>query len=248
MNGTAGETRALLDGIVRGLGHLPAQVDLLVCPPFTALAIAAEALRASGSPIELGGQDLHWEPRGAFTGEVSAAMLSDLGVRFVLVGHSERRTYFGERGETLLRKLRAALSGGLTPILCVGEQLEDREAGRTEAVLAVQLDETLQRLSADEAERVVLAYEPVWAIGTGRTASPEQAEEAHQRIREMIAGARGPDRAAKVRILYGGSVNGANATLLLGRPNVNGALVGGASLRADEFLAIARAAVDTLRG
>jgi triosephosphate isomerase (TIM) len=244
MNGTLRETRALLDEILGEMGELSASVDLLVFPPFTSLAAATDILRASRDAIAVGGQDLHWEGRGAFTGEISAAMLADAGARHVLVGHSERRTYFGETGETLLKKLRAAITGKLTPVLCIGETLEDRESSRTEAVLSAQLEETLLQLAPDEAAAVELAYEPVWAIGTGRTATPEQAEEAHRQIRGRIAAAHGRERASTVRILYGGSVNAENAASLLCREGVNGALVGGASLKAREFLAIARAARD----
>ena len=241
MNGTLGETRALLDEIAGGLAGAAGQVDLLVFPPFTALAAASELLRSSASSIRVGGQDLHWEGRGAYTGEISAAMLYDAGARYVLVGHSERRTLFAESGETLLRKLRAALKGRITPVFCIGESLPDREGGRTEAVLSAQLEEVLLQLPEEESRGIELAYEPVWAIGTGRTATPEQAEEAHAQIRARIAAAWGGDRAESTRILYGGSVNAENAAALLGRPGVNGALVGGASLKAKEFLAIARA-------
>jgi triosephosphate isomerase (TIM) len=244
MNGTLGEARSLLGEIVEGLADASTRVDVLVCPPFTCLAAASEFLRSAGSTILVGGQDLHWEGRGAYTGEVSAEMLGDAGARFVLVGHSERRTLFGETGETLLRKLRAALRGKLIPILCIGESLADRESGRTESVLSAQLEETLLQLSEKEAVGVEVAYEPVWAIGTGRTATPEQAEEAHRQIRARISAAHGVDRAGATRILYGGSVNGENAASLLCRPGVDGALVGGASLKAQDFLAIVRAGFD----
>lgn len=247
MNGTLGETRGLLGEIVAGLGDTAARVDLLVCPPFTALAAASQLLETAVPAIMVGGQDLHWEARGAYTGEISASMLADAGARYVLVGHSERRTLFGEAGETLLKKLRAALGGKLIPILCIGESLADREGGRMEQVLSAQLEETLFQLSDEESAGVELAYEPVWAIGTGRTATPEQAEEAHRHIRARISAAFGASRAGSTRILYGGSVNGENAESLLGRPGVDGALVGGASLKAREFLAIARAGFNTSR-
>jgi triosephosphate isomerase len=245
MNGTLGDAVALLHGVLEGLGDLPRRVDLLVCPPFTTLAATSDILRAARSPIQVGGQNLHWEERGAYTGEISAAMLADAGARYVLVGHSERRTYFAEKGDTLLRKMRAAMRGKLTPILCIGESLEDREAGRTESVLSFQLEETLLQFSEEESGGVELAYEPVWAIGTGRTATPEQAEEAHGQIRTRIAAAHGAARARATRILYGGSVNAENAASLLRRPGVDGALVGGASLKAADFLAIARAGFDS---
>jgi triosephosphate isomerase len=192
--------------------------------------------------VGLGAQDVHWEDKGAYTGEVSAPMLVDMGCRFVLVGHSERRIYFGESGAMLLSKLRAALRQELTPILCVGERLEEREAGETEQVLERQLAETLLQLEPGQAARVALAYEPVWAIGTGRTATPEQAGEAHAFLRRTMEAGIGAAPAREIPILYGGSVSGANAHSLLARPGIDGALVGGASLRPSEFLTIAGAA------
>jgi triosephosphate isomerase len=242
MNGTVGETRRLLEGISKDLGDLPERTDLLVIPPFTALAEAGRILRERAPAVALGAQNLHPEAKGAFTGEVSGGMLRDLGCAYVLVGHSERRTLFGERGDLLLRKLEAALRDGLIPILCIGENLEERESGRTHAVLEAQLEETLFRLDVEEAEGIVLAYEPVWAIGTGRTATPEQAEEAHAHLRTRVLERWGRDGAHALRILYGGSVTAANAAALMARPGVDGALVGGASLKAGDFLAIARGA------
>ncbi len=242
MNGTLGETRRLLEGISKDLADLPERTDLLVIPPFTALAEAGRILRERAPAIALGAQDLHAEAKGAFTGEISGGMLRDLGCAYVLVGHSERRTYFAEKGETLLKKLEAALRDGLVPILCIGENLQERESERTHAVLDAQLEETLFRLDAEEAGGVVLAYEPVWAIGTGRTATPEQAEEAHAHLRGRVQTKLGRGAAQAVRILYGGSVTAANAASLMARPGVDGALVGGASLKAEDFLAIARGA------
>ncbi len=244
MNGTLDETRRLLEGLVAGLEPLVDRVDLLVLPPFTVLADASRFLRDSGASIHLGAQDLHFEAKGPFTGEISGAMLRDIGATHVLIGHSERRTWFAEKGELLEKKLRAALRAGLVPILCIGESLAERERGRTEDVLDEQLSETLLRLGPDEARKVVLAYEPVWAIGTGKHAAPAQAEEAHRHIRAKIAFAMGGEIAAEMKILYGGSVNGANASGLLARPGVDGALVGGASLSAEEFLKIARASAN----
>jgi triosephosphate isomerase len=206
------------------------------------LPLVRELLSAAGDRFALGAQDLHGEDKGAYTGEIAGPMLAELGCRYVLVGHSERRTYFHEAGPVLLGKLRAALRGGLVPILCIGERLEEREAGRTEDVLAAQLEETLFQLGKDEAARVVLAYEPVWAIGTGRNATPEQAEEAHRFLRGRVGGFLDLEGAERCRILYGGSVQGANAASLLARPGVDGALVGGASLKAGEFLSIVQAA------
>lgn len=247
MNGTLAETRELLGALsleIESLAGTP--VEILVIPPFTALETAAAMLRAGRLPIALGGQDLHWETKGAYTGEISGGMLRELGCTFVLVGHSERRTHFGEQGAVLRSKLEAALRDGLIPILCVGERLEERESARTEQVLDAQLDETLFAISPSAAETVVVAYEPVWAIGTGRTATPQQAEEAHRHIRRRISGRLGNDVGGRMRILYGGSVTAANAAELLSRPGVDGALVGGASLKATEFAGIVRGG--SLRG
>ena len=216
-----------------------AAAEVAVCPPFTALAAVQQALE--GSTIGLGAQDLYWETQGAFTGEVSAAMLADAGCRYVIIGHSERRTLFGETDEAVRRKLEAALRQGLIPIVCIGETLAEREANRTLEVLRRQLSGALPGAAAEHRARVVLAYEPVWAIGTGRTATPEQAQEAHAFIRQRLADAWGPTAQA-VRIQYGGSVSAANAESLLRQPDVDGALVGGASLKADAFSAIVRAA------
>ncbi|MBD3161141.1 MAG: triose-phosphate isomerase [Candidatus Eisenbacteria bacterium] len=242
MNGTIAETIELCEALRLGADRIDRKIELLVIPPFTALAEAARRLAPAGGRIAWGGQDLHWEPDGAFTGEISGPMLRELGCTHVLVGHSERRTLFGEAGETLLRKLRAALRHALVPILCVGESLEERESGATERVLDAQLDETSFALDPEEARRVVVAYEPVWAIGTGRTATPEQAEQAHRHIRARFEERFGSEPAGALRILYGGSVKPANARELLDRPGIDGALVGGASLRADAFLEIAVAA------
>ncbi len=242
MNGTLEEAAGLIDRIRQDAAETARRVDLLVIPPFTALADASRRLRADGPPVSLGAQDLHWEAQGAFTGEVSGRMLRNVGCSHVLVGHSERRTIFGEKGDVLKAKLSAALREGLIPILCIGENLGEREAERTEEVLDSQLDETLFRIAPDEAGAVVLAYEPVWAIGTGRNATPQQVAHAHHFIRSRLEAILGGARADGIRILYGGSVNAKNAGELLACPGVDGALVGGASLRADEFLAIARAA------
>jgi triosephosphate isomerase len=217
-------------------------VDVVVCPPFTALATVAEALK--GSRIGLGAQDLFWEPHGAFTGEVSAGLLADAGCRYVIIGHSERRTHFGETDETVRRKLAAALRQPLVPIACIGETLQQREANQTFAVLERQLAGALDGLSGGDAAKVVLAYEPVWAIGTGRNASPEQAQEAHAFIRQWLAKRWGAGVSESLRIQYGGSVTAANAAGLLQQPDVDGALVGGASLKAEAFTAIVKAALE----
>jgi triosephosphate isomerase len=217
-------------------------VDVAVCPPFTALAAVAQALK--GSRIGLGAQDLFWEPQGACTGEVSPMMLVDVGCRYVIIGHSERRTHFGETDAIVQRKLQAALQHGLIPIVCIGETLAEREAQQTCAVLTRQLEGALQALSPEAIRKVVLAYEPVWAIGTGRNATPEQAQEAHAFIRQWIAKQWASGIAESFRIQYGGSVTAANAASLLSQPDVDGALVGGASLKAEAFATIVKAAVD----
>ena len=215
-------------------------VEVVVCPPFTALSAVGQLLK--GSRIGLGAQDLYWEPQGAFTGEVSAPMLVDVGCRYVIIGHSERRQYFGETNETIQRKVRAALSQSLVPIVCIGETLAQRDAHQTFDVLKSQLDGGIGALSAEEVKRIILAYEPVWAIGTGRNATPEQAQDAHAFIRQWAAKRFGQDVADMLRIQYGGSVNAANAASLLQQPDVDGALVGGASLKGDAFGAIVKAA------
>lgn len=242
MNGTLRETETLLGGILDGVGQIAPEVDLLVIPPYTALQTARCVLEGSDGRIALGAQNMHPEARGAFTGEVSAAMLVDIGATHVLVGHSERRVHFHESDEFLRRKVATALGAGLIPILCIGELLKQREAGATEQVLDGQLAGALTGIDADGLARLVLAYEPVWAIGTGKVATPEQAEDAHRHIRGWLASTYGDLPAAAARVLYGGSVTAANAAGLLARPGVDGALVGGASLKADEFLGIARAA------
>ena len=217
-------------------------VEVVVCPPFTLLAAAAQAL--AGSRVGLGAQDVFWEPQGAFTGEVSPRMLSDAGCRYVIIGHSERRTYFGETDGSVRRKLAAARAQGLQPIVCLGETLAQREAGQTFGVLTRQLDGGLADLAPGDAESLIMAYEPVWAIGTGRNATPEQAQDAHAFIRQWAAKRFGLRAAGALRIQYGGSVTAANAASLLQQGDVDGALVGGASLNAEAFSAIVKAAAD----
>ncbi len=239
MNLGRAEGLALAQAVVSGAESVGPDRDLLLIPPFTLLALVAEKLR--GSRILLGAQDLHWETSGAFTSGVSGPMLVDAGCQYVLVGHSERRDLFGDTGEILARKLRAALSAGLRAIFCVGEHLDERERGETAAVLSRQMREVLAGLDASHWTQVSVAYEPVWAIGTGRTATPETAQEAHAHLRREVASVAGAQVAQSLRILYGGSVKAGNAGSLLARPDVDGALVGGASLAADSFLGIARA-------
>ena len=217
---------------------LPAapSVDVVLAPAHTALEASVRA--AEGSPIRIASQNHHWEPDGAFTGEVSVGMLKAVGVTHAIVGHSERRQYFGETDETVNRRIRAALQGGLIPIVCVGELLEEREAGRTMAVIEQQVNQGLEGLKKDEAAGLVVAYEPVWAIGTGKTATPEIAQEIHAHIRELLDKKYDKALANQVRILYGGSVKPENAPTLMGQPDIDGALVGGASLKPDVFINI----------
>lgn len=208
-------------------------VEIVICAPFTALYPAGQAL--AGSKIGLGGQDVFWEKQGAFTGEISPAMLVDAGCKYVIIGHSERRQYFGEVEETVNRKVKAALAVGLIPIVCVGETLEEREAGETELVIARQIDGGLAGLSIEQIDKIVIAYEPVWAIGTGRTASAEDANSVCDYIRRRLANHFGMDIAQKVRIQYGGSVKPENIAELMAQSDIDGALVGGASLDAVSF-------------
>lgn len=212
-------------------------VEVVIAPPFTALESLKEAI--AGTPIRLAAQNVHPERQGAFTGEVSAPMLADVGCSYAIVGHSERRTLFAESDDFIGRKLGAALEAGIRPILCVGEQLEDREAGRTEAVVRTQLETALVAIDEERASELVVAYEPVWAIGTGRTATPEMAQEVHQFLRECLRKRVG-SAAEQVRIQYGGSVKPSNIFALMAQPDVDGALVGGASLDAESFYAIIR--------
>jgi triosephosphate isomerase len=214
-----------------------AGVDLAVFPPSVYIDAVRDSLR--GSRVTWGAQNLYPQPNGAFTGEISAAMLVDLGCRYVILGHSERRHILGETDAQINQKTLAALAAGLVPVVCVGELLADREAGHTGKVIRQQFEGSLANLSAEQIAASVIAYEPVWAIGTGKVASPEQAEEVHMDLRKILAGRYNATIAEGVRILYGGSVKASNAAELLAQPNVDGALVGGASLKADEFLGIA---------
>jgi triosephosphate isomerase len=229
---------------VRGLKEALAGVrgvEVAVCPPFTALYAVARELE--GSNIVLGAQNMHRAEEGAYTGEISPVMLKEIGCRYVILGHSERRQYFGESDEDVNAKVKAALKHGLVPIVCVGERLEEREAGHTERVVGAQVRRSLAGLSGTELAGLVVAYEPVWAIGTGRTASPEDAQQVNAFIRCLLAGMGGQEAARQVRIQYGGSVKPENAVELLGQPDIDGALVGGASLKVDSFAAIVRAAL-----
>jgi triosephosphate isomerase len=215
------------------------QADVVICPPYPSLKAAVE--HCAQSRVRVAAQNMHEDDNGAFTGEVSAPMLLELGVDGVILGHSERREHFGETDEALARKVPAALTAGLEPILCVGEREEQRDAGETDAVLRRQIDADLAEVTDERLGEVVIAYEPIWAIGTGRTATPAQAQEAIELIRERIS-ARAPNAAARVRVLYGGSVKPENAAELFAQPDIDGALVGGASLDPGDFGAIVAAA------
>lgn len=232
---TVSEAVTLINIVKAGL-HTAIDADVVVCPPFTALQAANEALQ--GSKIELGAQDMHYETEGAFTGEISPLMLKDVGCRYVILGHSERRMLFKETDELINKKLLAALKYSFIPIACVGETLEEREARKAFEVVKKQFDGVFANVDAQEFERIVIAYEPIWAIGTGRNATPEQAEQMHSYIRRLLNERCGDEIAQKVKILYGGSVKPDNSAQLMAKPNVNGALVGGASIKAESFIQI----------
>jgi triosephosphate isomerase len=237
MNGSLAANRVLLSGIKAELGQ--PGCDVAVCVPAPYLAQCQSEL--AGSPVAWGAQDLSAHESGAYTGEVSAAMLLDFGCEYAITGHSERRTYHGERDELVAQKTARALQAGLTPIVCVGESLAEREAGRTNAVVGQQIDAVLNAIDAAAIEKIVVAYEPVWAIGTGKTATPQMAQDVHAMLRTKLA-AKNPQAAAKVQILYGGSMKPDNARDLLAMPDIDGGLIGGAALKAADFLAIVRAA------
>jgi triosephosphate isomerase len=238
MNGSQAESAALLTGLKKGLGTVN-KAKIVVCPPFILVPLAAKEL--AGTTVAWGGQNLDTHKSGAYTGEVSGPMLKDFGCSYVIIGHSERRTLFGETDALVAEKFKAAQDAGLIPILCVGETLSEREASQTEAVVARQLDTVVNALGIAALANSVIAYEPVWAIGTGKTASPQQAQDVHRFIRGRLA-AKDAKVADGMRILYGGSMKAANAKELIGQPDIDGGLIGGASLVADEFLAICRAA------
>ena len=239
LNKTSREAMVLVEELKRDLADVNG-VDIVVCPPFTALESVSEALMESN--IAVGAQNMYWTDSGAFTGEVSAPMLKDFGVQYVIVGHSERRQYFGETNETVNKRLRAALSHQMTPIVCVGENLAEREANKTFDIIKNHCEGSLAGLTAEEAQKIVIAYEPVWAIGTGKTASPQQAQEVHAFIRQLLGKMFSADAAQTVRIQYGGSVTPENIASLISQPDIDGALVGGASLKAPSFAAIVKAA------
>ncbi|MDH4153664.1 MAG: triose-phosphate isomerase [Nitrospira sp.] len=241
MNKTASEAATFVGELSQHLSPPPTGVELVVAPPFTALESVGRVL-GSGSLIQLGAQNLFWETQGAYTGEISAPMLKDLGCRYVILGHSERRTLFGEQGDGIRRKIQAAFAHGLRPILCIGESLAQREAGSTNEVLTQQIHESVSGFSAENLTSLTIAYEPIWAIGTGRSATTEQAVAAHQTIRSVLAATASPVLAEGTRILYGGSVTAQNIASLLASNQVDGALIGGACLQVDSFATIAKLA------
>ena len=244
MNTTAASGRALADAVAEAAGRerLCERCDVAVFPPFVYLQQIGAVLKERSSAVKLGAQDVYFEGDGAFTGEISAAMLKDCGVQVVLTGHSERRHVLGESDEIVNRKTQAVLNAGFECILCVGETLAQREAGETDGVNLRQTIAGLKGVGPDQFARLTIAYEPVWAIGTGKTATPADAQNAQRAIRRCVADLYGPSHAAAVRIQYGGSVKGSNAAELFAQPDIDGGLIGGASLKADEFLSIVRAA------
>jgi len=237
MNTTAVEAGALVKGLC-GLVADVSDVDIVLAPPFVYLRDVGGLIK--DTPLELGAQDMFWEKSGAWTGEVSAEMLKDIGCAYVIIGHSERRQFFSETDENVNKKIHAALERGLRPIVCVGETLAEREKGVTLKLVGSQVREALKNVADESATEITIAYEPLWAIGTGKTASPEEAEEVHRAIREVLGEVFDRDISEGLRILYGGSVKPANVDELMAKPNIDGALVGGASLNAESFARIVR--------
>ncbi|MCF7916451.1 MAG: triose-phosphate isomerase [Candidatus Omnitrophica bacterium] len=240
MNKTAQETADLGAKLKENVGNFK-EADILICPPFTSLVAAKEAVK--DSVIDLGAQNMHWENSGAFTGEISPEMIKSLDCKFVIIGHSERRKYFSETNQEINKKIKAAISAGLLPIVCVGETLEQREQGQEKNVIEEQLREGFDSLTESDLEKITVAYEPVWAIGTGKTATGDQAEAMHNFIREWIKKEFSPSQAEKLRILYGGSVKPNNIKELMNQDDIDGALVGGASLKSEDFTAIIKNSV-----
>ena len=239
MNNDLKETQNLISKLTSGISMDNLNCDVIVCPPFTSLFEAHTLLK--DTKVKLGAQNMYFESYGAFTGEVSATMLRSVGCEYVILGHSERRSIFGETDELINNKIKKANASGLKPIFCIGELLEEREAGITEKIIEKQIKSGLKDISSEEMGNVIIAYEPVWAIGTGKTASPEQAEEVHKFIRSLINAKYGDSISENIIIQYGGSVNNKNARELLSQKDIDGALVGGASLKADSFVEIIQA-------
>ena len=241
MNKTAAEAKALCEALKESLAPLAGKVEVAVCPTFTSLATAVEVLK--GSNVKVGAQNIHWAENGAFTGEISGAMLKEIGVEYVIIGHSERRQYFGETDETVNKRMQAALANGLKPILCIGETLEEREGNKTEAVLEQQIKGAFTDICECKMDQITIAYEPVWAIGTGKTATPEMAEETHAFIRKTIAALYNQEIADAMVIQYGGSMKPENAQALVAQADIDGGLIGGAALKADSFTALVTNAI-----
>lgn len=241
MNKTVTEAEELVKDLIRDPNAIKTGVDVVLCPPFTALSVVSGML--NGTHIRLGAQNMHWEKSGAFTGEISAEMLRALYCHYVILGHSERRALFGETDEIVNRKIKAALASHLQPVMCVGETLEERESGAMKSVIKRQVENGLAGVDPESFSTIIVAYEPVWAIGTGKTATPEQAQEVHAFIRSLLAGMAGEKTADAMRIQYGGSVKPSNAAKLFGQPDIDGGLIGGAALDAESFLAIVNAAI-----
>lgn len=239
MNKTSSEAATLAKGVVEAVGNVKS-VDIAVCPTFTSLESVSKVV--SGSTVKLGAQNMYFEKSGAFTGEISADMLKELGCEYVILGHSERREYFKECDCLINKKLKAALAAGIKPILCVGETLGQREAGQTINVVSSQTKGGLEAISSADAANVVIAYEPVWAIGTGKTATPEMAQEVHSEIRKVLTSLFGADTAESMQILYGGSMKPENADELLAQKDIDGGLIGGAALKADSFASLVKSA------
>ncbi len=240
MNKTPSEAKVLVKEVIEAIGTKPENVDVIVCPPFVAVDAAMGA--AEGSFVQVGAQNLHFEAKGAYTGEIAADMLNDLGVSYVIIGHSERRQYFAETDETVNKKVLTAFEAGLTPIICVGETLEQREQGITADLIRMQVKIAFGGVSADQAKKAIIAYEPVWAIGTGKTATNEQADEVCGIIRETIGELYDSATAEAIIIQYGGSMNAGNAEALLAMPNIDGGLIGGAALKPNDFATIVKSA------
>ena len=241
MNKTAAETKALCEALKESLAPYAGKVEVAVCPTFTSLATAIEILK--GSNVKVGAQNIHWADNGAFTGEISGEMLKEIGVEYVIIGHSERRQYFGETDETVNKRMQAALANGLKPILCIGETLEEREGNKTEAVLEQQIKGAFADICECKMDQITIAYEPVWAIGTGKTATPEMAQETHAYIRNKIADLFGKEAAENIRIQYGGSMKPENAEELVRQVDIDGGLIGGAALKADSFADLVKNAI-----
>ena len=234
------ESQSLISKLTNALSKEEVRCDVIICPPYTSLSEAATLTKST--KVKLGAQNMHFEDKGAFTGEISTAMLKSVGCEYVILGHSERRAIFGETDEMINKKIKKALNSGLKPIFCIGETLQERESGIMNDVIKRQVTEGLQQVSKDEMEKIIIAYEPVWAIGTGVTATPNQAQEVHVYVRKLISDIFGEDTAEKLIIQYGGSVKPNNASELLSQNDIDGALVGGACLEADSFLQIIKSA------